>query len=87
METPLQDELIEALRARLAVIGDQALRARDPAAQLEQLKAVSERIAALQTRLPENIHPQLRHFFERCSYDKALAWIEEHGAKPREGSA
>lgn len=79
MVDPLEAELIEALRVRLAVIGDQALRARDPAAHLKQLKGASERITALQARLPANIHPQLRHFFERCSYDKALAWIEDQG--------
>jgi len=43
------------------------------------LGEVSNRIAELQAQLPENTHPQLRHYFERCSYDKALAWIEQDG--------
>jgi hypothetical protein len=75
----LESELAEALRARLAVIGDAELRRNDPEGQLAQLKEVSERIGALQGKLPVNVHPQLRHFFERCSYDKALEWIEREG--------
>jgi hypothetical protein len=75
----LEAELAEALRKRLTVIGDSALRTADPERHLGQLREVSERIVALQARLPANIHPQLRHYFERCSYDKALAWIEQDG--------
>ncbi len=75
----LEAELAEALRKRLAVIGDQELRTANPERHLEQLRAVSERIAALERQLPPNVHPQLRHYFTRCSYDKALAWIESEG--------
>ena len=75
----LEADLAEALKARLAVIGDSALRAADPERHLAELRQASERIVALQARLPANIHPQLRHYFERCSYDKALAWIEQDG--------
>jgi hypothetical protein len=49
---------------------------RDAAAHLESLKAASERIATLQTQLPAPIDPQLAHYLQRCSYDKALAFIE-----------
>ena len=75
----LETELAEALRKRLAVIGDRAVRESDPEGQLAQLREVSERIAVLEKRLPTNVHPQLRHYFERCSYDKALEWIEREG--------
>ncbi|HEX4086418.1 MAG TPA: hypothetical protein VHY22_15995 [Chthoniobacteraceae bacterium] len=75
----LESELAEALRKRLAVIGDRALREANPARHLAELRAASERITDLATRLPANTHPQLRHYFERCSYDKALAWIEQDG--------
>ena len=75
----LEAELAEALRTRLAVIGDRALRESDPEGQLAQLREVSERITALAAQLPANVHPQLQHYFERCSYDKALAWIERDG--------
>lgn len=75
-------ELAEALRTRLAVIGNQTLRLADPAAQLRQLQAASERITELQTRLPRPVDGQLAHFLQRCSYDKALAWLEaELGAR------
>jgi hypothetical protein len=75
----LETDLAEALRRRLAVIGDSALRERDPGTHLAQLREASEQIASLQKQLPPDTHPQLRHFFERCSYDKALAWLEQAG--------
>jgi hypothetical protein len=78
-EENLEAELTLALRKRLEVIGDRALRESDPARHLEELRTASERITALEARLPGTIHPQLRHYFERCSYDKALAWIEQEG--------
>ena len=72
--------LTDALRERLAVIADHDLRAKDPAAQLERLKAVSEKIVHLQSTLPHPVHPRLAHFLEGCSYDKALAFLEEAAA-------
>ena len=75
----LEAELSEALRARLRIIGDKESRERDPSRHLADLQAASERITALEARLPANIHPQLRHYFERRSYEKALAWIEHDG--------
>jgi len=78
-EESLEIELAAALRRRLEVIGDRALRESDPGRQLEELRLASERIVELQQRLPAATHPQLRHYFERCSYDKALEWIEREG--------
>jgi hypothetical protein len=80
----LQAELIAALRKRLEVIGDRALRESDPARQLDELRKVSGRIEELQRELPAATHPQLLHYFERCSYDKALAWLEEEGLSANE---
>lgn len=74
--TPLFAELATALRHRLAVIGDRDLRERDPAEQLRQLQAASEKITALQALLPAPIPGELAHYLQRCSYDKALAWLE-----------
>jgi hypothetical protein len=68
--------LASALRERLTVIADRAAYARDAAAHMETLKQVSERIAALQALLPSPVDPQLAHFLQRCSYDKALAFLE-----------
>ena len=68
--------LAEALRERLAVVTDREFYQRDPAAHLERLKAASERIVRLGSELPAPVDPQLAHYLERCSYDKALAAIE-----------
>ena len=72
----IEQSLVVALRERLAVIADREWYARDPAGHLDRLRAVSEQITMLQQQLPEPVDPQLRHFFERCSYDKALAFLE-----------
>ena len=69
-------ELAAALRERLAVIGDRALYRRDPTGHLERLKSVSEKVMALQAALPAPVDPQLAHFLQRSSYDKALAFLE-----------
>ena len=66
------ENLAPALRQRLAVISDRSLREKDFAAHLTALQAASEEIAALLGQLPPNTDPQLPHFLERCSYDKAL---------------
>lgn len=70
-------ELASALRERLAVIADRELYQRDPAAHLEKLKSVSERITSLSQSLPQPVDRQLAHFLENCSYDKALRWMEK----------
>lgn len=72
----IESSLAEALRARLTVIADRELYARDPAAHLEQLKTASEKISHLGAQLPTSADPRLKHFLERCSYDKALAFLE-----------
>jgi hypothetical protein len=69
-------QLAVALRERLAVIADREACRRDPAAHLERLKTASEKIAALQAQLPAPTDPQLAHYLQRCSYDKALAFVE-----------
>ena len=68
-------DLAEALRERLAIIGDEASR-RDPDRHTERLRAVSERIEDLERRLPPKIDPALRHFLQRRSYSKALELLE-----------
>jgi hypothetical protein len=80
-ETTVEQSLAAALRERLSVIADRDWYSRDPAGHLARLQAVSEQITALQAQLPEPIDPQLAHYFQRCSYDKALAFLEER-ARP-----
>lgn len=75
-DSPLFDELAAALRERIVVIADRELYARDPALHLEKLRGASERISSLQTRLPSPVDPRLAHYLDRCSYDKALAFLE-----------
>ena len=69
-------QLAAALRARLEVIADRRACESDAAAHLERLKAASEKIVALQGQLPPPIDPQLAHYLQRSSYDKALAFLE-----------
>ena len=72
-------ELAAVLRERLAIIGDDASR-RDPQQHIAKLKSISEKIATLHEKLPRPIDPQLAHFLAHCSYDKALARLEERAA-------
>jgi hypothetical protein len=74
METVIVD-LIAALRERLAIIGDEASR-RDERSHVERLRAVAEKIDKLQAALPRPIDPQLAHYLQRRSYDKALEFLE-----------
>ena len=76
---PIYSALAAALRERLVVIGDRAGRDRDPQEHLARLQSASERISALQAQIPMPIPQPLAHYLERCSYDKALAWIENEG--------
>ena len=81
MSSPDLLPLAGALRERLAVIADHAYRDRDQAGHLQRLIAVSERIDVLVLALPSgDLDPQFRHYLERRSYDKALAWIESGAA-------
>ena len=77
-ETHPYTELAVALRQRLAVIADREAYARDPEAHLESLKAASERITASAAKLPRPTSPELSHYLQRASYDKALAWLDSH---------
>jgi hypothetical protein len=68
-------ELATALRERLAVIGDENSR-RDPEKHTARLRAISEKIDNLAAALPKPIDPQLAHFLQRKSYDKALEFLD-----------
>lgn len=67
--------LAEALQNRRAIIADRAWYERDAGAHLQALIGVSEKIVTLSEALPKPVHPQLKHYLERCSYDKALAFL------------
>lgn len=74
-------DLAETLRERLAIIQDQASR-HDEKSHIARLRAVSEKIDNLQAALPQPIDPQLAHYLQRRSYDKALELLEGP-AQPR----
>jgi hypothetical protein len=68
-------EFAAALRDRLAIIADEQSR-RDSAKHIARLRAVSCKIDMLQAMLPQPMDPQLAHYLQRRSYDKALEFIE-----------
>ena len=74
MVNPTAD-LAAALRERLAVVSDEDSR-RDPEKHMARLRAVSEKIDNLAAALPKPVDPQLAHFLQRKSYDKALELLE-----------
>lgn len=75
MENAIAD-LRDALRERLAVIQDEQSR-RDEVKHVARLRAVSEEIDKLQAALPRPIDPQLAHYLQRRSYEKALEFLEQ----------
>jgi hypothetical protein len=75
MENAVSD-LAQALRERVAIIRDEESR-RDEQAHMARLSAVSEKIDKLQAALPRPINPQLAHYLQRRSYDKALEFLEQ----------
>ena len=77
MQKPTAD-LSEALRERLAIIRNEDSR-RDPEKHTARLRAISQKIDNLAAALPKPIDPQLAHFLQRKSYDKALAHLENSG--------
>ena len=72
----IYQELADTLRKRLAVIGDRTAYQNDPQDHLRRLQEVSGSIIDLQRRLPAPVDPRLTHYLDRCSYDKALAFLE-----------
>ena len=72
------DDLLSALRAvlheRLVIVADDQSR-RDPDRHMQRLQEVSERLEAIEHRLPRDINPQLRHYLQRRSYSKALEYL------------
>jgi hypothetical protein len=73
----LHKSLHAAVKARLDIVADHAFRDRDAAAHLEALKSAAAQLDTLVANLPPDIDPTLRHYLERQSYTKALAWLEE----------
>jgi hypothetical protein len=75
-------DLTAALRERLAIIGDENSR-RDPETHTARLREISEKIEKLEAALPRPVNPQLAHFLQRNSYDKALDLLETTATEER----
>lgn len=71
----MHQELQTLLRNRLDVISDHAFRDREPAAHLEALKNVSERIDEYSKVHNSRCDAKLRHYLANHSYQKALDHI------------
>lgn len=65
--------LVEQLEKRLTIIGDHQWRDRDQPGHLAALTTVALEIDALKKQVPRTLDPELTHYLERCSFDKALA--------------
>ena len=75
-------QLSSSLRKRLSIIADHELRDRDPVTHLKKLQEASGAIEQCEAALSSSKgDPKLRHYLERRSYDKALAWLEDHKTK------
>ena len=68
-------QLATVLRERVTIIADEESR-RDEAQHMSRLQEVSERLEKLEQKLSASIDPQLRHYLQRRSYNKALEFIE-----------
>jgi hypothetical protein len=73
----LYQNLRVAVQTRLDIVADHAFRDRDSAAHLEALKSAAANLDALVATLPSDTDPTLRHYLERQSYTKALAWLQD----------
>lgn len=70
------EALAGLLRHRLHVIADTVWRDRDPTGHLDALREVSEKIMTWHEARRGGLPPRLEHFLTSCSYEKALALIE-----------
>ncbi len=72
-------QLAAALRERLRIVSDEESRL-DSEKHMERLREVSEQISRLGASLPQPIDPRLKHYLDRCSYSKALEFLETESA-------
>ncbi len=74
--TSLQS-LRDLIQGRLDAVADRAHYERDPEEHLNRLKSISEQLDRAAQDLPADIDPQLRHYLDRQSYLKAIAWLDQ----------
>jgi len=69
--------LLQALQKRLAIVADRDFYQRDPAGHLQALKDASADLEEVYRREHAAFEPQLRHFVERQSYQKAVEYLSD----------
>ncbi len=69
--TPFEDSVWEALAALEAAIAEGRPPAPNPA-----LRPALARVEALTREVTPDVDPQLRHFLQRGSFQKARLWLE-----------
>ena len=71
------DKLKYLLRKRIEIIANHEFRDNDPDAHLIALKEISESIGKQHRDLRGDVSPQLEHFLDNRSYNKALKFLEK----------
>lgn len=73
----MHPELQTLLSRRLEIIADHSFRDRDPAAHLDALKDVSEKIQAYTAAHLAEFDGRMRHYLTNSSYQKALDHLRQ----------
>jgi hypothetical protein len=79
--TGIETELLTALRDL-----EHGAQVTKPAGPRPDLSALLARVDGLTERLPKDNHPDLLHYLQRKSYDKARRWLEGRDTENRRGT-
>ena len=79
--TKLENDLLDALNDL-----DAAVKAMPAANPKPDLRPIFNRLDALTLELPRHASPDLRHYLQRKSYEKARLWLLGRGAENAKGS-
>ncbi|MFV0338822.1 MAG: hypothetical protein ACK5LK_11350 [Chthoniobacterales bacterium] len=76
-DTELHKEILKTLHERERIVRDREHYTRDQNGHMLKLMDCTRDLNLLAQKLPESTDPQLRHFLDRQSYEKAIHWLEE----------
>jgi len=79
--TPLEKEILTALNEL-----DATVKAMPAASPKPDLKPIFARLDALTLNLPRETSPDLRHYLQRKSYEKARLWLLGRGSENARGA-
>ena len=79
--TKLERDILDALNEL-----DAAVKAMPTASPKPNLLPIFERLDALTLNLPREASPDLRHYLQRKSYEKARLWLLGRGAENTRGA-